>query len=892
MRIARTRGISGAYAIGIILLILTSFMAFNSYILSAQSALFNSREKSLKLEVEKGLEKLEITTSSIRNLGPVPVTVKYLHKILPNGSAVDEELSLELQPFSSNPIRLEPGSFLITERGNVFQVAFNEADPIVAEDAIILPAKSNQIFVYESSNGLLKAFNLDLTLEYSMPFTPSFHTVYGANDPSYTYHHPEMLYASGKSLYTLNYRGYDTYNLTLVRYYNGRKTSEEQNYFLGIPPNSYAFGYVIESDWGLILASYREGLKRWNFTTFKWGGDKLIYVGRYDFGRLHYVDAYERVAAAYNGTHLIEAGLDIGYNSNLGTYYTFLSTRLYKVDSDGTITSIYDSVVQRNTNFGLEGLYWDTYEANGIGEKKIAWFRYAALGNKLVMLWVGSSTRTVQLLIYDMDSKDVWGGKVDIKCLSDYAPPGFILLNSTHMAIFKPQDYGVIKSQSHKYPPYGIYIVDYSKNPPRLTSFKKWPIAQYDLTPGYWVDEAHALYPHSMPDLPLAESSSYPWRSLYYNNRGWGECFGLYVIRERQWIAITTKLGVELFDYNFNPIGVVMPPSGREVKQAHYINGKWYFLTYGDRCLHLESSDIISPPSPRQVSITRLFYVAMENIVKGYRSNPTSPPMLFYFDSPGYVVFYGTNPPSPYQLTIDYTILINPPDVRSDEYWTYALKTSYSFSGSGTFDLYVYAYNWDGGIFELVGVKRQLGVGTTYSNEFPLGPRHIKDGKALVRLEVKSMYQIYLNVDEVELEATYIGYNANYGRFLPSVSQLKARDGDALIFTSSFSQSVIIRGLPTNCAMRDFSAYITVGARGGSYSLDVQAYNLSTNTWDALNSVQLNANSECRIRVPLSSNHISSSGDVWLRITGSTASPGSPSCVIDEVVIEGIWMTE
>lgn len=871
---AERRGISGIYATGIILLILTSSVAFASYLSSTQSTLFDYRERSLKLEVERGLERLEVTTSSIRNLGPVPVTVKYLHKILPNGSAIDEELNLKLDPFSSSSIRLEPNSFVITDRGNVYQVTGEGADPTVAEDAVILPVK-DKVFIYESSTGLLKVFNPDLTLNYSMPFVPSSHTVYGANSPNYTYYHPEMLYVSGKSLYTLNYNGYDTYNLTLVRYYDGKRMSDEQNYFLGNPPDDYAFGYVIETPWGLILASYREGNKRWNFTTFKWGGDRLIYVGRYDFGPLPHVDGYERVAAAYNGTHLIEAGID-GANPS--------SFRLYKVNSDGTLTLVYEAQL---TIANLEAPYWNDYIDN-VGEKKIAWFRYAALKNKLVMLWVGSNSRTVQLLIYDMDRKSVWGGKVEVKSLSDYAPPGFILLNSTHMAIFKPQDFGVIRTQSYKYPPYGIYIVDYSKDPPEIVSFKKWPLAQYDLAPGYWVDEAYASYSHNMPDLPYAESTSIPWRSIYYNNRGWGESFGLYILREKRWIAITTKLGAEIFDYNFNPVGIVTPPSGRGVKQAHYINGKWYFLTYGDNSLYLEDSDVISPPPARQVSIKRPFYVAKENVINGIRTSPTGPPMLFYYDGPGYIVWYQSNPPSPYQITVDYTILINPSNIQPDEYWTYTLKIAYIFSGSGLFDLYVYAYNWNDSLFELIGIKKQLSVGSLYRNEFYLGSSHVKDGKALIRLEVKSIYQIYLGVDEIKLDAKYIAYNAYYNKFLPSMSQLKARDGNVLTYTSSFSLPVDIHGLPTEYAIRDISIYITVGARGGSYNLNFQAYNFNTSTWVTLNSTSLT--NEYRIRVPLSSSYISSSGDVKLRIIGA-ASSGSPSCLIDEAVIEGVWIT-
>lgn len=876
------RGTSGIYATGIILLILTSSIAFASYLTSAQSSLFNYGEKSLKLEVERGLERLEVTKSSIRNLGPVPVTVRYLHRVLPNGSVLDEELNLKLDPFSSSSIRLDPNSFVITDRGNVYQVTGEGADPTVAGDAVILPVKnSDKVFIYESSTGLLKAFNPDLTLNYSMPFTPSFHTVYGANSPSYTYYHPEMLYVSGKSLYTLNYRGYDTYNLTLVRYYDGKRTSEEQDYFLGNPPDNYAFGYVIETPWGMILASYREGNKRWNFTTFKWGGNRLIYVGRYDFGPISYVDGYERVAAAYNCTHLIEAGIDEVNPSGF---------RLYKVNQDGTLALVYE-IQLSIANLGLEPPYWNDYVDN-VGEKRIAWFRYAAFGNKLVMLWVGSNSRKVQLLVYDMDRKSVWGGGIEVKSLSDYAPPGFILLNSTHMVIFKPQDFGVIKTQSYKYPPYGIYIVNYSKNPPEVVSFKKWPLTQYDMAPGYWVDEAYgtAFYPHNMPDLPYAKSTSVPWRSIYYNNRGWGECFGLYILRGRKWIAITTKLGAELFDYNLNPVGVVTPPSGREVKQAHYINGKWYFLTYGDGRLYLESNDVISAPPARLVSIARPFYVAQESVINGIRTSPTYPPMLFYYDSPGsYTVWYQSTPTLPYQITLDYTILVNPSDVRPDEYWTYTLEIAYMFSGSGFFDLYVYAYNWDGFIFEPIGFEKQLSVGSLYHNEFYLGPSHVKNGKVLIRLEARSNYQIYLGIDEIKLDTLYTTYNAYYNKFLPSTPQLKARDGNVLTYTSSFSLPIDISGLPTKYAIRDVSAYITVGAKGGSWSLNVQAYDFNTSTWVTLNSASLTGGEEYRIRIPLSSSYISSSGDVKLRIVGNTSSGGS-SCLIDEFTIEGVWM--
>ncbi len=375
------------------------------------------------------------------------------------------------------------------------------------------------------------------------------------------------------------------------------------------------------------------------------------------------------------------------------------------------------------------------------------------------------------------------------------------------------------------------------------------------------------------------------------SNRGWGECFGLYVLRGKQWIAITTKLGVELFDYNFNRVGVVAPPSGREVKQAHYVNGKWYFLTYGDGRLYLESNDVVSSPPARQVSIARIFYVAQENVVNGIRSSPTSPPTLFYYDGSGNTAWYYSPAPSPYQLTLDYVILTNPLDIQPDEYWTYTLRIAYIFSGSGVFDLYVYAYNWNDNAFDLIGVKKNRYVGTFYSDELYLGSSHVKDGKALIRLEVESpSYQIYLGIDEVKLDATYVAYNAYYEKFLPSTTQLKARDGNVLTYTSSFSLPIDIHGLPTNYAIRDVSAYITVGAKGGTWSLSVKAYNFDTSTWNTLNSTSLTEGAEYRIRVPLSSSYISSLGDVKLQIIGVTTSE-NPSCVIDETVIEGIWIT-
>jgi len=116
------------------------------------------------------------------------------------------------------------------------------------------------------------------------------------------------------------------------------------------------------------------------------------------------------------------------------------------------------------------------------------------------------------------------------------------------------------------------------------------------------------------------------------------------------------------------------------------------------------------------------------------------------------------------------------------------------------------------------------------------------------------------------------------------------RDGDTM--PASPLIDVTIDNVTWNGTLRDMIGFITLGNSHPSLSREVTVgiYNYTKNDWDYVNTTTLEPYTEYRIRIPSIENYISSDNKVRLQIKPVGA--GGGNIVVDEVVIEAIWIKE
>ncbi len=126
--------------------------------------------------------------------------------------------------------------------------------------------------------------------------------------------------------------------------------------------------------------------------------------------------------------------------------------------------------------------------------------------------------------------------------------------------------------------------------------------------------------------------------------------------------------------------------------------------------------------------------------------------------------------------------------------------------------------------------------------------------------------------------------------FKPADPKLMERDGDTM--PASPLIDVTIDNVTWNGTLRDMIGFITLGNSHPSLSREVTVgiYNYTKNDWDYVNTTTLEPYTEYRIRIPSIENYISSDNKVRLQIKPVGA--GGGNIVVDEVVIEAIWIKE
>ncbi len=299
-------------------------------------------------------------------------------------------------------------------------------------------------------------------------------------------------------------------------------------------------------------------------------------------------------------------------------------------------------------------------------------------------------------------------------------------------------------------------------------------------------------------------------------------------------------------------------------------------------------------------TLNRTFLVSDETVSDG--DQLTSAPRLWLFDvqdgSYEHIDSYGDD-----EVEATFTILTSELQSYSGGSWDFTLRMY--LKTYPNVEVEIYAYNHQTGRFDLIdsftrGEGPDASQWFEWSRDLQWGT-YVSNENATIKISVERYMgggKFHVRIDRMVLEGTYstsesltsTRYNVTDGD--PSLSptelnSLKVRDGSYLEILGDTQQTFIISGLPTDATYRSISAYITLATPlWTEYNVDIYAYDFANDAWVLTNSTSLSSDDDLRIRVPLSTDYISSGGQVKLKI--STDRITGSYLYVDEVAVDAI----
>lgn len=276
-------------------------------------------------------------------------------------------------------------------------------------------------------------------------------------------------------------------------------------------------------------------------------------------------------------------------------------------------------------------------------------------------------------------------------------------------------------------------------------------------------------------------------------------------------------------------------------------------------------------------TFSRTFLVSDEYVTAGEQKTDT--PRLWLFDIQD-GDFERIESKRPQEINVTFTILTSELQSYTGGSWNFKLRM-YLSTQSANMNVTIYAYNHQTGQFdEIDSFITQTASYFEWSKSLEW-ETYVNNENATIRIhEVNpgGHRKIHLRIDQMVLEGNYTStqslactrYNVT-STDPPStpteLGYLKVRDGNCLEILGDIEKIFIVSGIPTNATYQDISAYITVGSNeNAKYNVDIYAYDFTNDLWVLKNSTYLDLNEERRIRVPLSMDYISNTGEVKLKI--------------------------
>lgn len=298
-------------------------------------------------------------------------------------------------------------------------------------------------------------------------------------------------------------------------------------------------------------------------------------------------------------------------------------------------------------------------------------------------------------------------------------------------------------------------------------------------------------------------------------------------------------------------------------------------------------------------TLNRTFLVADEYVTVGDQKTDT--PRLWYFDVEDND-YERIDSDGPKEVNVTFTILTTKLSAYSGEDWDFTLKMILRTIPANV-NVNIYAYNHQTGQFDVID-SFQTTTASWFSKMYTLDwGTYVANENATIRIyEIKDgHHKVQLRIDRMILEGIYTySQPLNYSRFNVSstdppksssdLAKLRSRDGSTITTSGDLDLTCTISGLPTSVTFRDISGFVTIASyRSAEYEVDVYAYNYTSSQWVLTNSTYLDQNEEDRIRIPLSSDFVSSGGVVKLRIEADRES--GYNVYLDEVIVEATWLT-
>ncbi len=518
------RGISGAYAAGLIIMVVTSSFALLSALSISSSQLYQARESSLKLEVERGMERVEgyVDGSGItaKNVGGVDVKLAYvLYEENGSRKAVKVDESLKVGEEKRIPLSIPSSpAYVVTSRGNVFTL-------YDLRESSISSSYSPNSFILSSNDGRSYVYDVDKAVLYSpLGYFP---TEFGKYRKQ-TLAEPILISPNGD-----RFELFDVYGGLLYGIPYGDLPLSNESELVNVLDKT---GIIFDTEGGGVIALNLNSAmyQGYDYYLLKWKSNGLSLVESYDFGPLGSSSHYPFIT--FNGSHIIE----LAVKAQRDSYYR--------------VISIFESRLEvvKEGAFYLSSSQFPLFPYYG-SKNALEYTQALSVGSEVVLVTMDSEDYRLYVSVLNTSTGEAYGVKTNID--TGGLMPGLAIIPPKYLVIFTRTN-GYVKVEK-------VYSVDLDSL--SIVAERSWPITDFKTVPGFWrpIYSDYKVWPGAEVDYVFCIG-------------GLKDYMGLYI--KDQKLCITTYRGVEVFDYTLTKVGEVA--ASKPVKQAHFNGQSWIFLVW------------------------------------------------------------------------------------------------------------------------------------------------------------------------------------------------------------------------------------------------------------------------------------------------------------------------